>query len=259
MLLSPKLDGIRCLIIDGVACGRSVVVATACDSGYDTARGLVAAGVQVAAIVDHRSDAATDAPAGVPVFRGSTIVAVEGRRAVQGVVVAAHSGGSLQQIEADCIASAGGWAPAVNLHSMAGGKLRWVDEHAMFVPERAAPGIQSVGACAGVFDEAQELAHAAAVGRCIAQPAPVGGLGAVSSNSSPSAAALATVGRKPGKVFVDLQNDVTVADVELAAREGYRSVEHLKRYTTLGMATDQGKTANVTGLAISSLLPNTAH
>jgi sarcosine oxidase subunit alpha len=251
----------------GVACGRRVVVATSCDSGYVAARGLTAAGVSVAAIVDHRSDAAIDAPPGVPVFRGSAIVAVQGRRAVKGVVVAAHGGGALRQLDADCIASAGGWAPAVNLHSMAGGKLRWVDELAMFVPDQAAPGIDSVGACAGVFDETRALAHAEAVGRGIAQPAavgrgiaqlaPVGGLGTIAANSSPSVAALAALsaaGRTPGKIFVDLQNDVTADDVALAARENYRSVEHLKRYTTMGMATDQGKTSNVNALVLMGQL-----
>ena len=237
----------------GVACGRRVVVAAACDSGYETARGLVAAGVHVAAIVDHRSAARGEAPAGVPVLRSSAIVAVRGRREVKGVVVAGHGGGAPQHLDADCIAGAGGWAPAVHLHSMAGGTLRWVDDAAMFVPDRAAPGTDSVGACAGVFDETLALEHAAAVGRGEAQPAPVGGLGAVASNSSPSTAALAALsasGRKPGKVFVDLQNDVTADDVALAARENYRSVEHLKRYTTLGMATDQGKTSNVNALML---------
>jgi sarcosine oxidase subunit alpha len=237
----------------GVACGRRVVVAAACDSGYETARGLVAAGVHVVAIVDHRSAAGCEAPAGVPVLRGSAIVAVEGRRAVQGVVVAAHGGGALQHLEADCVACAGGWTPAVHLHSMASGTLCWVDDAAMFVPDRAAPDIDSVGACAGVFDEALALEHAAALGCGDALRAPVGGLGAVAANSSPSAAALAALsvtGRKPGKVFVDLQNDVTADDVALAARENYRSVEHLKRYTTLGMATDQGKTSNVNALVL---------
>ena len=238
----------------GVACGHRVVVATACDSGYLAARGLVAAGVNVAAIVDHRSVAAVDAPPGVPVLRGSAIVAVRGRRAVKGVVVAAHGGGALHQVDADCIASAGGWAPAVNLHSMASGTLRWVDEFAMFVPDRAVRGIESVGACAGIFDEARALAHAATVGRGIAQPAPVGGLGTVVANSSPSVAALSAAGRNPGKVFVDLQNDVTADDVALAARENYRSVEHLKRYTTMGMATDQGKTSNVNALVLMGQL-----
>jgi len=238
----------------GVACGRRVVVATACDSGYVAAHGLMAAGVGVVAIVDHRSAAVIDAPAGVPVFRGSAIVAVQGQRAVKGVVVADHGGGALQQLDADCIASAGGWAPAVNLHSMSGGKLRWEDEAAMFVPDRAVPGIDSVGACAGILDEARALAHAAGVGRGIAQPAPVGGLGTIVANSSPSVAALSAAGRTPGKVFVDLQNDVTADDVSLAARENYRSVEHLKRYTTMGMATDQGKTSNVNALVLMGQL-----
>ncbi len=213
----------------GVACGKRVVVATACDSGYRTARVLKAAGIEVAAIVDAREHTGAEAPEGVALHRGSTIVAVAGNRAVRGVTIAPQAGGALHQIEADCIASAGCWAPAVNLHSMAGGKLRWVPESSMFVPKGTLPGIEMVGSCAGHFDLA---------------------LGAVPANNQPSAAALASLGRKPGKVFVDLQNDVSASDVELAARENYRSVEHLKRYTTMGMATDQGKTSNVNALVL---------
>ena len=234
----------------GVACGRRVLVTTACDGGHIAARAMVAAGVNVVAVVDHRSAAAVDAIPGVTVFRGSAIVAVFGKRAVKGVAIAAHEGGPIHQVEVDCIASAGGWAPAVNLHSMAGGKLRWVDEAAMFVPVGDLPGIYSVGACAGVFDADSALAHADAVGSGRPSPAPVGGTGVVTSNNSPTPAALAASGRKPGKVFVDLQNDVTADDVALAARENYRSVEHLKRYTTMGMATDQGKTSNVNALVL---------
>jgi len=234
----------------GVACGRRLVVATGSDSGYLAARALVAAGVNVVAVVDHRTAAAIEPPSGVPVHRGCAIVAVEGQRAVQGVVIADHAGGMTQRIEADCIASAGGWAPAVHLHSMAGGKLRWVEESAMFVPDGRLPGIESVGACAGVFDAERALEHAAAAGRGSASPAPVGGSGRVTANNLPSQAALSALKRKPGKVFVDLQNDVTADDVALAARENYRSVEHLKRYTTMGMATDQGKTSNVNALVL---------
>jgi sarcosine oxidase subunit alpha len=215
----------------GVACGRRIVVATACDSGYRTARALRAAGIEVAAIVDARERSGADGPDGVVVHRASTIVAVAGRRAVRGVTIAPQAGGTLCTIEADCIASAGGWTPAVNLHSMAGGSLRWVAESSMFVPAQALPGIGMVGACAGDFG----AAHAP---------------GVVPANNAPSAAALASLGRKAGKVFVDLQNDVSAGDVELAARENYRSVEHLKRYTTTGMATDQGKTSNVNALVV---------
>ena len=215
----------------GVACGRRIVVATACDSGYRTARALKAAGIEVAAIVDARERSGAEAPEGVAVHRASTIVAIAGRRAVSGVTIAPQTGGALRTLEADCIASAGGWTPAVNLHSMAGGKLRWVAESSMFVPALTLPGIEMVGACAGDFG----AAHAP---------------GFVPADNRPSSAALASLGHKPGKVFVDLQNDVSASDVELAARENYRSVEHLKRYTTMGMATDQGKTSNVNALVL---------
>ena len=234
----------------GVACGRRVLVNTACDAGHIAARAMLAAGLNVVAVVDHRRAAAVDAMPGVPVFRGSAIVAVFGKRATSGVAIAAHEGGPIHHVAADCIASAGGWAPAVNLHSMAGGKLRWVDDAAMFVPVAGVPGIEAVGACAGVFDADASLAHADAVGRGRPVPAPVGGTGVVVANNSPTPAALATRRRGPGKVFVDLQNDVTANDVALAARENYRSVEHLKRYTTMGMATDQGKTSNVNALVL---------
>jgi sarcosine oxidase subunit alpha len=123
----------------------------------------------------------------------------------------------------------------------------------MFVPDGRVAGIAAVGACAGAFDLDAALAHADALGCALGRgeggpAAPVGGLGAVLDDASPPPAALAALGRPPGKAFVDLQSDVAASDVELAAREGYRSVEHLKRYTTTGMATDQGKTSNVNAL-----------
>ncbi|MEY3272585.1 MAG: hypothetical protein RLZZ341_1486, partial [Pseudomonadota bacterium] len=215
----------------GVACGRRIVVATACDSGYRTAHALKAAGMEVAAIVDVRERSGAEAPAGVAVHRASAIVAVAGRREVRSVTIAPQAGGALHTIVADCIASAGGWAPAVNLYSMAGGKLRWVAESSMFVPALTLPGINMVGGCAGEVG---------------ATDAP----GSVPADNRPSSAALASLGRQPGKIFVDLQNDVSASDVELAARENYRSVEHLKRYTTTGMATEQGKTSNVNALVL---------
>ena len=240
----------RYAALHGVACGRRVVIATACDSGYDSARELLAAGVNVVAIVDHRWACGRDEPPGVPVHRGCTIVAVQGRRAVQGVTVASHDGRHLHQLQADCVGSAGGWTPAVHLHSMAGGRLRWHEEASMFVPEQALPDIDLVGACAGAFDLPSALAHAAEVGARGFCDAPVGGIGRVPADLRPGEAALRALGRMPGKVFVDLQNDVSADDVALAARENYRSVEHLKRYTTMGMATDQGKTSNVNALVL---------
>jgi sarcosine oxidase subunit alpha len=141
--------------------------------------------------------------------------------------VISHDGRTCHEIAADCIAVSGGWTPAVNLYSMAGGALRWDERASMFVPSLELPHISVVGACAGELEA-----------------------GEVPADRRPSAAALSALGRRPGKVFVDLQNDVAESDVALAARENYRSVEHLKRYTTLGMATDQGKTSNVNALVL---------
>ncbi len=131
---------------------------------------------------------------------------------------------------------------------MAGGKLRWVEEAAMFVPDGALPGIESVGACAGAFDAARWNTRRRGPWR--ASPAPVGGTGRVSREQQSVAGSAGHAGPQIRKVFVDLQNDVTADDVALAARENYRSVEHLKRYTTMGMATDQGKTSNVNALVL---------
>src|SRR5271156_1858651 len=127
----------------------------------------------------------------------------------------------------------------------------------MFVPDGAAPGFSSVGACAGVFARDAALEHASRVGEALARgapapAAPVGGAGRALS-ATRTAAGQGFLGHAvsdQGKHFVDLQNDVTTDDVALAARENYRSVEHLKRYTTTGMGTDQGKTSNVNALML---------
>jgi sarcosine oxidase, subunit alpha len=233
----------------GVACGRRVVLAANSDSAYGVAASLQAAGVTVVALVDRRARADIGANAAVPdirVIAAAGITGVVGRRAIRGCTIAStQSKGAPLRLECDAILSAGGHAPAVHLHSQAGGKLRWLDESAMFVPE-AVPGLASVGACAGVFARDAAVRHAQEVGRALAR-----------GTDLPSAPA-ATYGRSlklthmlaGGKQFVDLQNDVTMTDVGLAAMENYRSVEHLKRYTTTGMGTDQGKTSNVNALVL---------
>jgi sarcosine oxidase subunit alpha len=232
----------------GVACGRRAVIAAGCDNAYALAAGLRAAGIEIVALLDVReatpvSEMARD----LKVVTGAQIVAVAGARGVRGCRIVRGARGGARALECDLILSTGGYAPAVHLHSQAGGKLRWLEESAMFVPDGAAPGLVSVGACAGAFARAAAVAHAAAAGEAAAHgrtppPAPLGGVGRC---GTPSGAA-----RGRGKRFVDLQNDVTCADVALAARENYRSVEHFKRYTTTGMGTDQGKTSNVNALAL---------
>lgn len=230
----------------GVACGRRAVIAAGCDSAYALAAGLRSAGIEIAAILDRRGPSQASESARFRVVTQASIVGVAGSRGVRACEVAAGEGARTERIDCDLILNAGGFAPAVHLHTQAGGRLRWLEEPAMFVPEGVASGVTSVGACAGAFARAAAVRHAAEVGEAVARgrdapPAPLGGVGRCST---------ATPARHSrGKHFVDLQNDVSMDDVALAARENYRSVEHLKRYTTVGMGTDQGKSSNINALA----------
>ncbi|WP_136418331.1 2Fe-2S iron-sulfur cluster-binding protein [Herbaspirillum sp. ST 5-3] len=236
------------------ACGKRVLLAVNADSGYATAAALLRAGIAVAGIADTRPEgsrgAHTAIPAGVPHWHDAFVVGVEGKSSVHSAQLLA--GGQVRSIDADTIACAGGLTPNVNLFSQAGGKLRWVDESAMFVPHGAPAGIASVGACAGVFDEAAASMHAEESVRALLAgasipAAPVGGVGTCLADTHPAPAALEKGARK-GKIFVDLQSDVSSDDIRIAASENYRSVEHLKRYTATGMGTDQGKTSNINAL-----------
>jgi sarcosine oxidase, subunit alpha len=234
----------------GVACGQRAVVLANGDAAYAAAATLAQAGITIAAIADHRERAPRARTPAERVLSGARMLAVRGARAVRGCTVSSAGGGTAS-IDCDLILNGGAFAPAVHLHSQAGGRLRWLADAAMFVPDGAAPGVTSVGACAGVFDRAVAVSHAAAAGAALARgepapAAPVGGAG-------PSDAVTLVAGAR-GKQFVDLQNDVTAGDVALAARENYRSVEHLKRYTTTGMGTDQGKTSNINALALMGQL-----
>jgi len=234
----------------GVACGQRVVIAANSDSAYRVAASLRAAGIDVIALVDRRPQADIGAeapPARTLVSAG--IVRVGGARTVRNcTVMSTDSDGSRpERLECDLILSAGGHAPAVHLHSQAGGKLRWVEESSMFVPDGAAPGVWSAGACAGLFARDAAVNHAAELGAALARgeaPPAAPARGAGRSLAATQVAGLA------GKQFVDLQNDVAAGDVGLAAQENYRSVEHLKRYTTTGMGTDQGKTSNINALVL---------
>jgi sarcosine oxidase subunit alpha len=237
----------------GVLAGSRAVVLTGDDSGYATAGALRRAGAAVT-VADLR--AAGPAFDGL-VFHGAIVAAVEGRRRVAGVrlVDAASPTRRLAELEADLVAVAGGWTPTVHLFCQAGGKLRYDDTLQAFVPDANGQGEIAAGAVCGARNTAEALAqgHAAGVRA-------IGDLGRASRLPAPRGAAVANDLGAPRpcwhvrlagtRQWIDLHNDVTVADVELAARENYVSVEHLKRYTTLGMGTDQGKTSNLNGLAL---------
>jgi sarcosine oxidase subunit alpha len=237
----------------GVAGGSRVVIAANSDRAYAVGSALRELGVDIVAIVDCRAEAQVQADlralSGVRIINHSSIGSVYGSGEVRACSAVAinGSGSKPERFDCDLILSAGGFAPAVHLHSQAGGKLRWLEAAAMFVPDGRAPGVVSVGASAGVFARAEAVSHASEVGKALARgttlpAAPVGGSGHSLVNTH--------VPRKGAKQFVDLQNDVTADDVALAARENYRSIEHLKRYTTVGMGTDQGKTSNINALVL---------
>ena len=242
----------------GVACGRRAVIAAGSDHVYAIAAGLRAAGIEIVAVIDGRdSSPAIEAARDVRVLTGARIVSVAGARGVRGCAFVQGARGRPRSLDCDLILSAAGFAPAVHLHSQAGGTLRWIEEAAMFVPDGTGPGIVSVGACAGVFARPAAVEHAREIGEAAARrrplpPAPLAGVGRC------DAAVRAGGARMRGKCFVDLQNDVTTDDVALAARENYRSVEHLKRYTTTGMGTDQGKTSNINALELMGALTGRA-
>jgi methylglutamate dehydrogenase subunit C len=235
---------------------RAVVFANNDDAAI-TIADLAGAGINVAGLIDPRPEispalrnAASDH--NIPIYAGATIRQAHGGTSLKSVTLGGTATGTT--IVCDVLAMSGGWNPAVHLASHHGGKPVWQENIAAFVPANMPPGMRAAGAAAGHFSTAAALAggHAAA---CAATGQPSATSGNLQAGEESTALSpLWRISDSTGKSFVDFQNDVTVADVELAAREGFTAVEHLKRYTTLGMATDQGKTSNVTGLAIMASL-----
>lgn len=255
----------------GVAAGRQVTVATNNDSGYANALMLTQAGVNVTAIVDVResppeTQRAIAAEAGIRVLAGCEIVRAVGRRRIEAIELRQSAAMNAPQatarsltLETDCLLTSGGRLPALQLFAQAGGKLRFEDRLHAFVPREAPEGIETAGACNGQFELADALQSGLSRGVAAAQSCgfSVGDAqlaespGVDQSPCTPLGSSIFTDGGKAASVaFVDLQNDVSALDIELAVRESFRSVEHVKRYTTLGMATDQGKTSNLNGIGL---------
>ncbi|MEP7329937.1 MAG: 2Fe-2S iron-sulfur cluster-binding protein, partial [Betaproteobacteria bacterium] len=248
----------------GVRPGKQAVIFTNNDGAYADALVMHAAGIEIVAVVDVRPESqlagglpARARAAGIPVRANSVIVGAYGSQHVAAVDIAPHGGGPVKRVDCDLVCVSGGWNPAVHLFSQARGKLRYDDALAAFVPASSPLPILPAGAANGHFDLAAALQDGHAAG--LASAARAGAAGTTSCSApraiSPPCAALQPLwavpaGSTSAKRFVDLQNDVTVNDIALAAREGYQAVEHLKRYTTLGMGTDQGKTSNIVGLAL---------
>ena len=234
--------------------GACAVVFTTTDSGWTTARDLHQAGVAVAAIVDARpADDARAAEAralGAEALFGAQVCDVHGKT-VKAVTVRTADGVT-RRIACDVLAMAGGWNPAIGIGSNMGGRPVWSDAIHSFVLDGTPPGLAPAGAARGEFAVGAALRDGVrAAGEALTDLGKAGTAPVFSA--SDDAAALAPLWHVPGrktKAFVDFQHDVTDSDVDLAAREGFVSIEHLKRYTTLGMATDQGKTSQLNGHAL---------
>ncbi len=260
----------------GVSIGERTIVVTNNDDAYRTAIALKQAGLSVPMILDARKSgggalAQQARDMGIRVENGKAIAKVHGGKRVTAVSICDQAGEGvvLDTIGCDAVAMSGGWSPVVHLYSHCGGKLNWDAEQVMFRPDltrmptnqNGQGFVMPAGTANGEMSTAATLADATAraldVVAALGKSAPT--LTAPTA-ASEDAAAIEPVWMMPQganiklrmKSWLDYQNDVKVSDVQLAAREGYESVEHTKRYTTLGMATDQGKLSNINGLATLS-------
>ncbi len=214
----------------GVAVAHNAAVMATHDSGWRDAFDLAQAGVKIAAIVDARDTVDPELLAeadklGIKVYLNHSVIDVNGRHRVRSIQVCHNDEYLGGQIACDALLMAGGWTPSVHLWSHSKGSLVWSDEWGAYLPDKPNENVRCVGACAGKWSFGSGLS-----------------VGALPTPLDPAKI----------KAFVDFQNDVTAKDIALAVREGMKSVEHIKRYTTNGMATDQGKTSNLNALQLAS-------
>jgi sarcosine oxidase subunit alpha len=239
--------------------GTRAVVYANNDDAAGTIADLKDAGIALAGLIDPRRDVPSSVrdlavAHGAKLFAGASIRQARGGTTLKSVVLGGDAAGT--ELSCDLLAMSGGWNPAVHLASHHGGKPEWNDNLAAFVPGPMPPGMRAAGAAAGAFRLHDCLADGTQAGSAatgqVASPASA----LTTSDESSAVAPFWQTRDSTGKSFVDFQHDVTASDIALAAREGFTAVEHLKRYTTLGMATDQGKTSNVTGIALMAALTN---
>jgi methylglutamate dehydrogenase subunit C len=244
----------------GVAPGRRIAAFVNNDEAYAALRDLAASGLTIAAIVDVRGPTAVSQDAvdqGLPVRFTHEVTRVRGRRRVSGIDLRALGQTKIDVVRCDTLCLSGGYSPHVQLATQAGASVTWNEAIAGFAAD-AHPTIQPAGAAAGVFGRLEAARHGQQVGFAVSRS-----LGFSRPAAAVLVQALPPIGEKrdaplvplwqvpgKGKAFVDLQHDVTTADIALAHREGYSHIEHAKRYTTHGMGTDQGKTGGLVGAAV---------
>ncbi len=249
----------------GAAVGKKVGVYTTSDSAYAAAIDLKKAGVGIAAIVDLRDNPPASLveevrALGIEIHRGRAVASVGGKLRVSSMTIQPKNGGTEHAIPIDALLTSSGWTPSVHLFSQSRGKVAFDDTSRRFLPGNYAQDCVSVGACNGTDGLEATVSEALSAGEKAAKGAGArSGQGVKLKAETSEGWSGGMLGTAPGagadttvKAFVDFQNDVTAKDIRLAVREGMRSIEHVKRFTTTGMATDQGKTSNMHGLAIAA-------
>ena len=252
----------------GVACGEKNIFLTNNDSAYETAISLIQKGIKVEAIVDNREEIESKLlyeveKNNIKVFKGFTIVNTNGYKKINKVSLMKLSKdgqkviGSKISLSCDCLGVSGGWTPAVHLFTQSGGKLKFREEDQVFIPNKYSSEQISIGACNGdltlediIENTPKYLKEFLNIKKTDYDNVEVFS----SENKSKRNIWLLPSDKILGKTksFVDYQNDATAKDIKLALREGFRSIEHVKRYTTTGMGTDQGKLGNMHALGIIS-------
>ena len=250
----------------GVSCGEDNVLFTNNDSAYETALSLFKKGIRVKAIVDIREQPSSKIieeveSNGIKIYKEYTVVNTEGYKKINKISIMQLSKdgqsviGSKIDLDCDCLGLSGGWTPAVHLFTQSGGKLRFRDEDQVFIPNHYPSKQISIGSCNGDFelDEILNLVPTQLKNFLEIEKTEYENLSIeISKNLSKRNIWLLPSDKVLGKTkpFVDYQNDATAKDIKLALREGFKSIEHVKRYTTTGMGTDQGKLGNMHALGI---------
>ncbi len=250
--------------------GRKAVLFTNNDSAYQTVLDLLDAGIEVVAVADSRQKAIGDLPTavrarGIRCYQSYAVIDTLGKKHISAACISKISADGKELVDGsfaldcDLLAISNGWSPVVHLSAQSGAKAIWNDELVCFTPGKPMQEERSAGACNAIFELADCLVDGYKQGQNAAKAAGFepGDTKPPASkhynNTATKALWLVPTGKKPGrgaKQFVDLQNDVSASDIILAVREGFHSIEHVKRYTALGFGTDQGKLGNINGMAI---------
>ncbi len=250
----------------GVKLGKDIVIFTNNDSAYQTAIDFHHHNINIAAVVDVRNNIESDIPLkvrnlGIKIYSGSIISNTTGRRKIKTVHIKKINENNVKVLNCDLLCMSGGWSPTVHLFTQSRGKLKFRDEDSCFIPHQAHQNSLSIGSCNGVFDLKNILKETYSTVNFFLNADKKDSLDGkvfesetIKIGKQENAWLINKKNIGKSKMFVDFQNDVTAKDIKIALSEGFQSIEHVKRYTTNGMATDQGKTSNVNALGIISEL-----